>query len=305
MSRRYIVRADDDTISTIAFGDGKSGARLPTGQENIIAVYRSGIGPDGEVDAESLTVLQSRPKGIKDVTNPISALGAAAPEELWSARRNAPMTVLTLGRIVSLSDFENFARSFAGIGKAQAVSLSWKGVRLLHITVASSSGRVIDQGSELMKNLVRAIDAMRDPVSRIRERVIVESFIPRTFSLKARIQVDDHYLAADVLSQIEIELKRNFSFENREFGQFVTAAEVLSVMQSADGVVAIDLEQLYRDDEQTKTARSTDSNSAVDKNNASIILQASRASIDINGTTVSAELLLLNPSDISLEENIL
>jgi hypothetical protein len=304
-SRRYIVRADDDTISTIAFGDGKSGARLPTGQENIIAVYRSGIGPDGEVDAESLTVLQSRPKGIKDVTNPISALGAAAPEELWSARRNAPMTVLTLGRIVSLSDFENFARSFAGIGKAQAVSLSWKGVRLLHITVASSSGRVIDQGSELMKNLVRAIDAMRDPVSRIRERVIVESFIPRTFSLKARIQVDDHYLAADVLSQIEIELKRNFSFENREFGQFVTAAEVLSVIQSADGVVAVDLEQLYRDDEQTKTARSTDSNSAVDKNNASIILQASRASIDINGTTVSAELLLLNPSDISLEENIL
>lgn len=303
-SRSYIVRADDNAISTITFGDGKMGARLPTGQENVTCAYRSGIGPDGEVDAESLTVLQSRPKGIKDVTNPLPASGAAAPEELWSARKNAPMTVLTLGRIVSLSDFENFARSFAGIGKAQAISLSWKGVRLLHITVASSSGRVIDQGSELMKNLVRAIDAMRDPVSRIRERVVVESFIPRTFSLKARIQVDDHYLAANVLSQIEIELKRNFSFENREFGQFVTAAEVLSVMQSADGVIAIDLEELYRDDEQTKTL-STDSNSAMDKNNASTILQASRASIDINGTTVSAELLLLNPSGILLEENIL
>lgn len=304
-SRGYIVRADDDAISAITFGDGKSGARLPTGQENVTCVYRSGIGPDGEVDAESLTVLQSRPKGIKDVTNPLPASGAAAPEGLWSARKNAPMTVLTLGRIVSLSDFENFARSFAGIGKAQAVPLYWKGVRLLHITVASSSGREVEKNSELMNNLVRAIDAMRDPVSRIQERVIVESFQPRMFQLEARIQVDDSYLAADILSKIAVELKREFSFENREFGQFVTAAEVLTVMQSVEGVTAIDLDLLKRDEkdsEADKGSQSTVSDSEVAKSYASTILEARRAYIDEKGNTASSELLLLNPSGISLEE---
>ncbi|TFH47024.1 MAG: putative baseplate assembly protein, partial [ANME-2 cluster archaeon] len=59
-NRSYIVRIDDDSKTHITFGDGKKGARLPTGMENITATYRNGIGPEGEVSAGSLTLLQSR-----------------------------------------------------------------------------------------------------------------------------------------------------------------------------------------------------------------------------------------------------
>ncbi|GEM_PF-543686 len=284
-SQSYVVRIDDDALATLIFGDGKSGARLPTGDENVTTTYRNGIGPDGEVDLESLTLLQSRPLGISEVTNPLPASGAAPPEELSDARYNAPLTVLTLDRIVSLRDFEHFARSFAGIGKAQVVSLPMKGNKLLHITIASSSGREVERGSELMQNLVKAIGAMRDPVARIQERVLVESFLPKTFSLEARILVDARYLAADVWSQIEIELRREFSFENRDFGQFVTAAEVLAVMQAVEGVIAVDLDRLQRDDDP--------------QNGASLltILEVKRAHIDEEtGSIMAAELLLLNPA---------
>jgi len=56
----YIVRIEDDGRTSLAFGDGKSGSRLPTGMENVVAGYRSGIGLAGEVSAGSLSLLQTR-----------------------------------------------------------------------------------------------------------------------------------------------------------------------------------------------------------------------------------------------------
>ncbi len=282
-SQNYVARIDDNALATIIFGDGKSGARLPTGDENITATYRNGIGPDGEVDFESLTLLQSRPPGISEVTNPLPASGAAAPEELSDAQHNAPLTVLTLDRIVSLRDFEYFVRSFAGIGKAQAVSLSQGQSKVVHITIASSSGSAVDRGSYLYSNLVKAIDAMRDPVARIRERVIVDSFSLQTFSIQAGIIIDARYQADDVMARAEADLRKTFSFENRNFGQFVTAAEILAVIQAIEGVIAVDLDKLERDDAPKVGTSFT------------AVLQAERARIDREtGEILPAELLLLN-----------
>jgi len=38
----YIVRQNDEGETTITFGDGIRGARLPTGENNIVANYRCG-----------------------------------------------------------------------------------------------------------------------------------------------------------------------------------------------------------------------------------------------------------------------
>jgi hypothetical protein len=240
-SQNHIVRIDDDGRTSITFGDGSNGARLPTGVENVTAVYRSGIGHDGEVGAGSLTILQTRPLGVRGVTNPLPASGAESPEKLSDARRNAPVTVLTLDRIVSLLDFENLTRSFAGIGKAQASALKVEPSRIVHITVAAANGSKVE--GELLKDLRNAIDAVRDPI----EHVEVDSFRLRTFSIEAGILVDPRYLAEDVLAQVEKALRNTFSFENRDFSQPVTAAEVLSVMQAVEGVVAVDLNKLELD----------------------------------------------------------
>jgi hypothetical protein len=161
-SQSYIVRIDDDGTTNLVFGDGKNGARLPIGVENVTAVYRSGIGLEGAVGAGSLTLLMTRPLGVRSVTNPLSASGAESPETLSDARQNAPVTVLTLDRIVSLRDFENLARSFAGIGKAQASELKVGQSRMVHITVAAANGSEVD--SESKEDLCDAIDLVRDPI---------------------------------------------------------------------------------------------------------------------------------------------
>ena len=51
-----------------------------------------------------------------------SSSGGEDPESRDQARRNAPLTVKTLDRIVSLTDFEDFARAFSGIGRQAGIT---------------------------------------------------------------------------------------------------------------------------------------------------------------------------------------
>jgi len=193
------------------------------------------------VKARQISMLITRALGAKGVVNPLAPLGAADPEKLDEARRNAPLTVLTFDRIVSLQDYEDFANAFAGIGKAQA-NMLWDGEqRLVHITVAGADGGAITEDSDPYKNLLKGIDAARHPTHRVK----VDSYIPLTFNVKARIYVDSSYIEEDVLEAIKTAMVNAFSFEKRSFGQAVTASEVQAIIQKIEGVVALDLDELY------------------------------------------------------------
>ena len=143
--REYMVRLSDSGAVTVTFGDGVNGSRLPSGNNNVSALYRTGTGTGGNVDAGTLSILQSRPPGLRGVNNPVAASGGADPESLGSARSNAPLAVLTLDRIVSLEDYQNFAAAFAGIGKALAVPLVLGETMLVQLTVT----RHVLPGSQL------------------------------------------------------------------------------------------------------------------------------------------------------------
>lgn len=239
-ARVYITRRADDGTTSVLFGDGRSGARLPTGHENVRARYRHGIGLDGLVDADQISLLMTRPLGVKGVTNPTAPTGAADPEQLSEARTNAPLTVLTLDRIVSALDFEDFAAAFAGIGKAKADVL-WSGERrLLHLTVAGSDGGPVPEDSDLYTNLRTAIDGARHAD----QEVVVASYEPVDFTLAARITVDEASLPETVEAAVRATLTETFSFAARAFAQAVTTAEVLAAMQNVAGVVAVDLDLL-------------------------------------------------------------
>ena len=75
----YVARLNDDAQVQVMFGDGVRGARLPSGAANVTATYRSGIGPDGEVAAGSLTLLRAMPLGLRAVANPLPASGGEGP----------------------------------------------------------------------------------------------------------------------------------------------------------------------------------------------------------------------------------
>lgn len=241
LDRVYTLELDDDGSTVVGFGDGRRGARLPTGTENVRATYREGIGLAGEVAPRQLSLLQKRPPGLQAVENPRAASGADDPDALADIRRLAPLTVLTLDRLVALDDYERYAASFPGIGKALGVRL-WDGRRgFIHVTVAAASGGVLETTDTTVVDLTDAFAALQDPT----HHVVVDGHREVRFGVTLRVAVDDAYVEADVHDAVADALGRAFAFDARQFGQPVTAAQVMTVVHGVAGVVAVDVEALY------------------------------------------------------------
>ena len=285
--RVYVARREDDGSTTVQFGDGKTGARPPSGQENVTAVYRKGIGLAGQVRAGQLSLLAQRPLGVREVQNPQAASGAADPESRDDARRNAPLTVLALGRIVSLQDYEDFAGAFAGIGKALA-TWTWDGERrAVFVTVAGPGGVAVPEDSALHGRLLTAMREGSDPFVPLR----VETYSEATFRIGGTVHVSPEYLPERVLAAVEQTLRERFSFEARRFGQPVELSEVVAAIQAVDGVVAVVVDELYRLDPNL-----VDQTPGLNQRLTAALPQAGSRT-----TVLAAELLTLDPGPLGLE----
>jgi len=281
--RIYVTSTDDDGRTTVQFGDGGTGARPPSGADNIRAVYRKGTGATGNLGTDRLTLLMTRPLGVSGVTNAEPATGGANPEQRDDARGNAPVTVLTLDRVVSLRDYEDFARAFAGIAKALA-SWTWDGTtRGVLLTVAGDGGAAVNGTSTTFAHLLDALRAAGDPYVRI----AMVSYLAAHFGLSAQVTKDPDYLAAKVKAAVEEAVKQQFSFDRRDFGERVALSEVLAVIQGVPGVVGVDVNALCRTD-------------LVGGNGLLHPLQVAAPQLG-QGTTVSpAELLFLDNTRLSI-----
>ena len=249
--RVYATRRDDEGTTTVEIGDGRTGARLPSGAENVVAAYRKGLGREGNLGAGKLTLLTERPLGVRSVSNPLPAKGGVDPERLADARSNAPLTVLTLGRIVSLADYADFARAYEGVAKAHATWVWGPGGRGVLLSVAAegadASAEDADHAAErddgpLRRHLLAAIAKASDPEVEVRCR----SFEPVPFHLTARITPHPSALPKETLAAAEKVLAEHFSFSARSLGQSVPLSEVLAVLHRVAGVAAVDVDSLYR-----------------------------------------------------------
>lgn len=278
--RIYIVRIADDGKVTVLFGDGRNGARLPTGHENVRAIYRKDIGHEGLLKADQLTLLLTRPLGLKSATNPEATEGAADPQVFADARENAPMTVLTLDRVVSLQDYEDFARNFNGVAKALA-TWTWNvNSRGVFLTVAGLAGAPIAPDSSLRSDLLKSLRELGNPLLPIEAR----TFTPVSFKLGGTVFVDSDRVPEKVEAAVKEALKAAFSFDARSFGQPVALSEVEAVIQNVPGVAFVDLDALYLGNtgalEHYLAARKPDDGAAI-------------------GTAFAAELLTLDQTSLS------
>src|SRR5262249_26218859 len=188
--RVFVVRQDGEGKTWTQFGDGVTGARLPTGQRNVRAEYRRGVGAAGILKAGQINLLLSRPAGLKDAVNPLPSADGKDPEVLEDARTNAPLTVLTLDRVVSLQDFEDFARAYAGIYKARATWTWFQNTRGVFLTVAGFEGGPVSlPGREKLR---AALASSGDPFVPIQ----VANHEPVTFRTGLRVKVDPDREAA-------------------------------------------------------------------------------------------------------------
>ncbi|MEU5698341.1 putative baseplate assembly protein [Streptomyces aurantiacus] len=239
--RVYITGTAADGRTTVTFGDGVHGARLPSGHENIRARYRFGTGRAANVAAGRVTQALTRPLGVSAVTNPRPATGGADADGPALTRRTIPLAVSALDRLVSESDYEDFARSRAGIGRAAARELFDGRRRVLHVTVAGTDDVPLagDGGdSPLLDALRGALTEYGDP--NLPVRVDARELVALLVSAKVKVAPDHTWEIVE--PRLRQALLRRLGFEGRELGQPARLSDILATAHQVPGVDYVDVD---------------------------------------------------------------
>ena len=228
----YMTRADETGKTSVLFGDGVHGARLPTGAANVTAAYRVGLGVAGDLPAGQISQPQTRPQGVQSVTNPLPSSGGADPDTVAAARANAPLAVMALDRVVSVQDYQDFARAWAGIGKASSTLLSDGLSQFVHLTIGGPTDQPVETSSALYASLVASLAANGDPHLPVRVAPGQIALIV----LAASVHIGPGYQWTNVSAAVRAALLSAYSYDSRSFGQSVVLSDIVATIQAVPGV---------------------------------------------------------------------
>lgn len=241
----YIVREDADGNSWVQFGDGKTGARLPTGIKNVSTVYRTGTGAFGNLQADAKVQAGARLTGLDKVQMPDVASGGADPEDGDNARRAAPGKIQSLDRLVSLQDFETEASAIPGVARAASAWQLKDNLPAVIITTLMETGRALE--IKAVQDTLNSFNRGRGPQ---RFPVIAASGTRLYVSLSAQVTIDPTFRAELLQPEIEKALGVTtgaitgledqtglFSLRRRRFGQSEYATTIEGAIQRVAGVI--------------------------------------------------------------------
>ncbi|MFO1434529.1 MAG: baseplate J/gp47 family protein [Candidatus Competibacteraceae bacterium] len=237
----YTVRMTEEGFLRIGCGDGRSGRRLPTGTNNVRATVRVGSGLAGNLSPGSLDTLARPHRLIAGVSQPLPAVGGNDMEDVASLRQNAPASLLTLERAVSLEDFANLAVSQAGV---------WQAAAFLRPTTLRRQGSVEvvivpAGGLELDQNLVPIVPPqLLQPYATFLQthalpgvEVTVRAYEPMLIDLEITVRVKSaEYDPQQTKERVDAALRQALGLRRRRLGQALYQSELYRIVEEVRGV---------------------------------------------------------------------
>jgi hypothetical protein len=191
----FVIRQDDAGESIATFGDGRRGARLPTGAA-VIARYRFGAGAKAPPSG-SIAQLAKPVPGVRSVVAPTAASGGADAEPAASLRTLAPRSALLLGRAISIDDMEVAARLVPGVVTARA-DWQWDGTAQRPVVKVWYVG-----AADLAAKVSARLRALSDPSTPIHASVATAIAV----SVAIDLELDPRRIATDVLAAVDAALR--------------------------------------------------------------------------------------------------
>lgn len=242
--RHYRSVTDESFVTTVVFGDGRTGAVPPSGSKNISATYRVGLGSVGNVESPRLSRLKRAHPLLDRALNITSISGGTEPADSAAIRTQATRWIRTFDRAVSVSDLADLALTMPGIARAAA---RWDPIRGAVLVVATAAGEAPPDLA-----VVRAfLDARRDATLRLE----LDGPHPREVYLGVEVEPDPAFLVEVVKDGLRQALHGDrpdapglFTFPARGLGQPSYLSEVYARVESVTGVVGATVTSFFSRD---------------------------------------------------------
>jgi len=232
--RHYRLDVDAEQVTTVLFGDGRRGAIPPSGKKHVTAVYKVGLGADGNIAAGGVSRIKRAHPLVETAVNPTPVAGGAAPADAGDVRHQATRFVLTFDRAVSVQDHADLALLFPGVARAAASWSDEHGVELvladgegapLALAVQAAVAAFLDQRRDTEVPL-----ALVDPQAVDLFLTVVVEHDPAWLSEAIRLAVQDALFGEDE------DTPGMFTFAARSFGQAAHLSQVYGRLAQVPGV---------------------------------------------------------------------
>jgi hypothetical protein len=149
------------------------------------------------------------------------------------------------------------------------------------LTVAGPDGKDINENGAVAMRLQDALRTHGDPFVGF----TVKNFRKVPFQAHGTVTVAADHVINTVMNAVRGALLTRYSFDVCVFGQPGALSEVIALIQSVPGVVAVDIDKFYRNDKPTPVPKAR--------------LDADRPAMGADGIVQAAELLLLDASSLN------
>ena len=237
--KHFTLSLDNEDKATITFGDGVFG-KIPAIYTNgIYAEYRVGGGTQGNVGANTITVMDTNIALIASTFNPATVYVRGVDKETVSEIKvNAPRASETLWGALTLKDFSN------------VVLLNFPDVVFATSAVNASDTDSIDiylltkDGASISTALLSSLTAFFDENSGGRKIVgaNVIAFHPASLvskDLSATLIVKDRYSRAAIEAQIRALIVDYFAVGNYDFNKELSLSALTSLVMSDETIAGI------------------------------------------------------------------
>lgn len=256
----FSAKIDENNITTITFGDGISGRIPPTGA-TIFVTYRVGAGAAGNVQSGAIQYIVSWP-GSSSVPSGVSVLnlsygdvsaaatGGADVESTDSIRVNAPLSVRTLNRAVSVDDYGYLASQIVGVSSAIGYANTYNAVTV-YVLPEGDPGVASDNSTPTnafygIAGLLSTYFENKVPGS---TSVVFQPPYWVGINLVINLTVLPTYTQASVVVNVTQAINNLLDPSIVFFGQTVSVGTMYNVINSVDGVAYSQIVKMVRADQ--------------------------------------------------------
>lgn len=234
--RHYRLEIDEGQKVSVIFGSGRNGAIPTSGRKHIQAVYRQGLGTDGNADTGAVSRIKKAHPLIERAVNPSPLLGGADPAGLRDLQRQATRFIRTFDRAVSIQDHADLALLYPGVARASARPTAGGGIEVI---VAAANG-----DSPPLAAVEIFLNARRD--STLPMQVTTPEAVDLFLNLA--LEHDPAHLIENVKRAVQDALFGDnpnapgmFTFRGRHFGQAAHLSEVYERVAAVEGITFVDV----------------------------------------------------------------
>jgi hypothetical protein len=216
----------------IIFGDNVNGYIPPLGSP-ITCTYFVNQGALGNVGANTINVYLNPPAGsgrvvgIVGVTNPVAASGGAAQQTIQSIQTQAPASLTTLNRAITVADLNILAKNLSGFVWASAVEVTYQ---LVNLYMAPNGGGPLNslQTTAVQNAMASAV------MANTTVNVLSPTYVP--VDIQANVVALPQFSNLAVQQSVISNLTNYLALPNTGFGFRVSLGEVYQVILQTLGV---------------------------------------------------------------------